>query len=174
MEASPVVEQPATLQRSKRPCLCAVVYDMNGREAEEADMVLGAMGDVGQYIFCSSAGVYLKSPQMPHHEVDAVDPKSRHKVSLSVAHQRTRTCRMATQEPLQGLALPRQTSLQCHSNSGCKFRHIPQQVRCQHPLGSSCVANNLTSSCAGQVGYRRPAGEQGCQLDINPASVHLW
>ncbi|CAL5229924.1 g13349 [Coccomyxa viridis] len=59
-----------------------VVYDMNGREAEEADMVLGAMGDVGQYIFCSSAGVYLKSHQMPHHEVDAVDPKSRHQGKL--------------------------------------------------------------------------------------------
>ena len=53
---------------------------MNGREAEEADIVLGAMGDVGQYIFCSSAGVYLKSHQMPHYEADAVDPKSRHKV----------------------------------------------------------------------------------------------
>ncbi|CAK0784242.1 Chloroplast stem-loop binding protein of 41 kDa b, chloroplastic [Coccomyxa viridis] len=59
-----------------------VVYDMNGREAEEADIVLGALGDVGQYIFCSSAGVYLKSHQMPHHEVDAVDPKSRHKGKL--------------------------------------------------------------------------------------------
>ena len=56
---------------------------MNGREAEEADIVLGALGDVGQYIFCSSAGVYLKSHQMPHHEVDAVDPKSRHKVEPS-------------------------------------------------------------------------------------------
>jgi hypothetical protein len=27
-----------------------------------------------------SAGVYLKSDQMPHREEDAVDPKSRHKV----------------------------------------------------------------------------------------------
>ncbi|EIE21708.1 NAD(P)-binding protein [Coccomyxa subellipsoidea C-169] len=59
------------------------VYDMNGREADEADLVLGALGDVGQYIFCSSAGVYLKSSQMPHFEVDAVDPKSRHKGKLN-------------------------------------------------------------------------------------------
>ena len=58
---------------------------MNGREAEEADMVMEAMGDVGQYIFCSSAGVYLKSHQMPHYEVDAVDHKSRHKVNLTIA-----------------------------------------------------------------------------------------
>jgi nucleoside-diphosphate-sugar epimerase len=36
----------------------------------------------GRYIFCSSAGVYLKSDQLPHLEVDAVDPKSRHKGKL--------------------------------------------------------------------------------------------
>lgn len=41
--------------------------------------VLAATGDVGQYIFCSSAGVYLKSDQMPHQEEDATDPNSRHK-----------------------------------------------------------------------------------------------
>lgn len=52
---------------------------MNGREADEADLILGALGDVGQYIFCSSAGVYLKSSQMPHFEEDAGDAKSRHK-----------------------------------------------------------------------------------------------
>ncbi len=78
--------QPLHGLPSKHTCLSAVVYDMNGREAEEADIVLGAMGDVGQYIFCSSAGVYLKSHQMPHCEVDAVDPKSRHKVSLVMTH----------------------------------------------------------------------------------------
>ena len=42
--------------------------------------VLDAVGDIQQYIFCSSAGVYLKSDQMPHREEDATDPKSRHKV----------------------------------------------------------------------------------------------
>ena len=58
----------------------AVVYDMNGREASDAEPILDALPDIEQYIFCSSAGVYLKSPQMPHREEDAVDPKSRHKV----------------------------------------------------------------------------------------------
>ena len=59
---------------------CAVLYDLNGREADEADLILGALGgNVGQYIFCSSAGVYLKSYLLPHHESDAGDPKSRHK-----------------------------------------------------------------------------------------------
>lgn len=33
-----------------------------------------------RFIYCSSAGVYLKSDQMPHREEDATDLKSRHKV----------------------------------------------------------------------------------------------
>jgi len=59
-----------------------VVYDMNGREASDVEPVLNAVGDVEQYIFCSSAGVYLKSDQMPHREEDATDQKSRHKGKL--------------------------------------------------------------------------------------------
>lgn len=55
---------------------------MNGREAEEATPVLDALPDLEQYVFCSSAGVYLKSDQMPHREEDAVDFKSRHKGKL--------------------------------------------------------------------------------------------
>lgn len=58
-----------------------VVYDINGREAAEAEPLLRALKpSLEQYIYCSSAGVYLKSEQMPHREEDAVDPKSRHKV----------------------------------------------------------------------------------------------
>ena len=53
---------------------------MNGREAHEAEPVLGALPDLEQYIFCSSAGVYKKSDQMPHREEDEVDYSSRHKV----------------------------------------------------------------------------------------------
>ena len=44
--------------------------------------MLDALPGIGQYIYCSSAGVYLKSDQMPHCEQDAVDPKSRHKGKL--------------------------------------------------------------------------------------------
>ncbi len=59
-----------------------IVYDINGREAEEAVPVLeGCSRTLEQYIYCSSAGVYLKSDQMPHRETDAGDPKSRHKVA---------------------------------------------------------------------------------------------
>lgn len=59
-----------------------VVYDMNGREAEECEPITEAIPNLEQYIFCSSAGVYLKSDQMPHREEDAVDFKSRHKGKL--------------------------------------------------------------------------------------------
>jgi hypothetical protein len=58
------------------------VYDVNGREgAEVAPLVEALKGEsLEQYIYCSSAGVYLKSDQMPHREEDATDVKSRHKV----------------------------------------------------------------------------------------------
>ena len=80
-----------------RGLCCAVIYDMNGREAEDAEPVLSAVGDIGQYIFCSSAGVYLKSDQLPHHEEDATDPKSRHKVQTWFMVQRQyKHCRCCT------------------------------------------------------------------------------
>ncbi|THU68608.1 hypothetical protein C4D60_Mb08t05670 [Musa balbisiana] len=37
---------------------------------------------IHMFIYCSSAGVYLKSDLLPHFETDAVDPKSRHKGKL--------------------------------------------------------------------------------------------
>ncbi|KAF9594247.1 hypothetical protein IFM89_028904 [Coptis chinensis] len=59
-----------------------VVYDINGREVEEVEPILDALPKLEQYIYFSSAGVYLKSDMLPHVEVDAVDPKSRHKGKL--------------------------------------------------------------------------------------------
>ncbi|BBM98204.1 hypothetical protein MPTK1_1g11680 [Marchantia polymorpha subsp. ruderalis] len=59
-----------------------VVYDINGREGTEAEAILNAIPALDQYIFCSSAGVYLKSDLLPHREIDAGDPKSRHKGKL--------------------------------------------------------------------------------------------
>ncbi|KAK8712430.1 hypothetical protein V6N13_147670 [Hibiscus sabdariffa] len=60
-----------------------VVYDINGREAVEVEPILEALPNLEQFIYCSSAGVYLKSDILPHCEVDAVDPKSRHKGKLN-------------------------------------------------------------------------------------------
>ncbi|XP_057792113.1 chloroplast stem-loop binding protein of 41 kDa b, chloroplastic [Salvia miltiorrhiza] len=59
-----------------------VVYDINGREAVEVEPILDALPNLEQFIYCSSAGVYLKTDYPPHYEVDAVDPKSRHKGKL--------------------------------------------------------------------------------------------
>ncbi|KAK6915694.1 NAD-dependent epimerase/dehydratase [Dillenia turbinata] len=59
-----------------------VVYDINGREADEVEPILDALPKLEQFIYCSSAGVYLKSDILPHCETDAVDPKSRHKGKL--------------------------------------------------------------------------------------------
>ena len=81
--SSAIANDRSCFALAQAPCCCnaAVVYDMNGREAKDVEPVLAAVGDVEQYIFCSSAGVYLKSDQMPHREEDSTDPKSRHKVN---------------------------------------------------------------------------------------------
>ncbi len=57
-----------------------VIFDNNGRElADTQPLAEVFQGRVKHFIYMSSAGVYLKSDQMPHLEGDAVDPKSRHK-----------------------------------------------------------------------------------------------
>ena len=56
-----------------------VVFDNNGRELSDTKP-LGEIfkGRIQHFVYMSSAGVYLKSDQMPHIEGDATDPKSRH------------------------------------------------------------------------------------------------
>lgn len=56
------------------------IYDNNGRELSDTQPLVELFGSsVQQFIYISSAGVYLKSEQMPHIEGDPVDPNSRHK-----------------------------------------------------------------------------------------------
>lgn len=56
-----------------------VVFDNNGRELTDTQPLAEIFqGRVQHFVYMSSAGVYLKSDQMPHVEGDAVDPKSRH------------------------------------------------------------------------------------------------
>ncbi|MEH2391711.1 MAG: NAD-dependent epimerase/dehydratase family protein [Nostoc sp.] len=57
-----------------------VIFDNNGRELTDTQ----PLAEIFQYrvqhfVYMSSAGVYLKSDQLPHVEGDPVDPKSRHK-----------------------------------------------------------------------------------------------
>ncbi|MFH7025321.1 MAG: NAD-dependent epimerase/dehydratase family protein [Heteroscytonema crispum UTEX LB 1556] len=57
-----------------------VIFDNNGRELTDTQPLAEIFQDrIQHFVYMSSAGVYLKSDQMPHIEGDAVDPKSRHK-----------------------------------------------------------------------------------------------
>jgi nucleoside-diphosphate-sugar epimerase len=57
-----------------------VIFDNNGRElADTKPLAEIFQGRVQHFVYMSSAGVYLKSDQMPHMEGDTLDPKSRHK-----------------------------------------------------------------------------------------------
>ena len=56
------------------------IFDNNGRELTDTQPLAEIFQDrVQHFIYMSSAGVYLKSDQLPHIEGDRVDPKSRHK-----------------------------------------------------------------------------------------------
>jgi len=56
------------------------IFDNNGRELSDTQPLAELFKDkVQHFVYMSSAGVYLKSDQMPHVEGDPVDPKSRHK-----------------------------------------------------------------------------------------------
>jgi len=56
------------------------VFDNNGRELSDTQPLAEIFKNrVQHFVYMSSAGVYLKSDQMPHVEGDPVDPKSRHK-----------------------------------------------------------------------------------------------
>lgn len=55
------------------------IYDNNGRELSDTQPLVEIFnGKVKHFVYVSSAGVYLKSDQMPHVEGDLVDPNSRH------------------------------------------------------------------------------------------------
>ncbi|MGG6265933.1 NAD-dependent epimerase/dehydratase family protein [Leptolyngbya sp. AN03gr2] len=56
------------------------IFDNNGRELSDTQPLAELFNNrIQHFVYMSSAGVYLKSDQMPHVEGDAVDPKSRHK-----------------------------------------------------------------------------------------------
>lgn len=56
------------------------IFDNNGRSLSDTQPLADLFaGQVKHFIYMSSAGVYLKSDEMPHVEGDAIDPNSRHK-----------------------------------------------------------------------------------------------
>lgn len=55
------------------------IFDNNGRQLTDTKPLAEIFkGQVQHFVYMSSAGVYLKSDQMPHIEGDTIDPKSRH------------------------------------------------------------------------------------------------
>ncbi len=55
------------------------IFDNNGRKLGDTQPLADLFKDrVEHFVYMSSAGVYLKSDQMPHLEGDKIDPKSRH------------------------------------------------------------------------------------------------
>lgn len=78
-------KDPESLKSNIDPSKYDYVFDMNAREVTDtkplAELFVG-QANFKQYVFMSSAGVYLKSEEMPHLERDPVDPKSRHKGKL--------------------------------------------------------------------------------------------
>jgi nucleoside-diphosphate-sugar epimerase len=78
-------QDPEQLKTLIDPSKYQYVFDMNAREESDtkplAELFVG-QSSFQQYVFMSSAGVYLKSDEMPHLERDPVDPKSRHKGKL--------------------------------------------------------------------------------------------
>lgn len=77
-------KDPVALKSLIDPGKYDYVFDMNAREESDtrplAELFVGS--NLQQYVFMSSAGVYLQSEEMPHLETDPTDPKSRHKGKL--------------------------------------------------------------------------------------------
>jgi UDP-glucose 4-epimerase len=63
------------------------IFDNNGRELSDTQPLVEIFKDrMPHFVYMSSAGVYLKSDQMPHVEGDPIDPKSRHKGKHETEH----------------------------------------------------------------------------------------
>ena len=71
---------PSDLQAKLSAETFDAIFDNNGRELSDTQPLVELFkGKEQQFVYMSSAGVYLKADQMPHVEGDPVDPKSRHK-----------------------------------------------------------------------------------------------
>jgi UDP-glucose 4-epimerase len=71
---------PADLKEKLTGETFDAIFDNNGRELSDTQPLADIFKDrVQHFVYMSSAGVYLKSDQMPHIEGDPIDPRSRHK-----------------------------------------------------------------------------------------------
>jgi len=73
-------QDPAQLKEKLSGEQFDAIFDNNGRELSDTQPLVEIFKDrISHFVYVSSAGVYLKSDQMPHREGDALDPKSRHR-----------------------------------------------------------------------------------------------
>lgn len=71
---------PAQLKEKLASENVDAIFDNNGRTLSDTQPLAEIFqGRVQHFVYVSSAGVYLKSDQLPHVEGDATDPNSRHK-----------------------------------------------------------------------------------------------
>lgn len=71
---------PADLKEKLTGETFDAIFDNNGRELSDTQPLADIFKNrVQHFVYMSSAGVYLKSDQMPHIEGDPIDPRSRHK-----------------------------------------------------------------------------------------------
>ncbi len=71
---------PAQLKEKLKNESFEAIFDNNGRELSDTQPLVQIFRErIQHFVYVSSAGVYLKSDQMPHKEGDKLDPKSRHK-----------------------------------------------------------------------------------------------
>lgn len=122
-------QDPEQLKSLIDPSKYDYVYDMNAREESDtrplAELFVGSK-KLQQYVFMSSAGVYLKSDEMPHLERDPTDPKSRHAGKLD------------SEAALQDLGLPwcsfRPTYICGPGNYNPVERYFLERVDCDRPI----------------------------------------
>jgi nucleoside-diphosphate-sugar epimerase len=107
------------------------VFDMNARERSDVEPWVNVFkrnngNRLKQYVFMSSAGVYLKSDELPHMERDPTDPKSRHKGKLD------------SEDLLQKSGLPwcsfRPTYICGPGNYNPVERYFFERVDCNRPV----------------------------------------
>ncbi|MDJ0773441.1 MAG: NAD-dependent epimerase/dehydratase family protein [Mastigocoleus sp. MO_167.B18] len=73
-------KDPSQLQEKLGKEKFDAVFDNNGRELTDTQPLAEIFQDrLRHFVYMSSAGVYLKSDQIPHIEGDEVDPKIRHR-----------------------------------------------------------------------------------------------
>ena len=137
------------------------IFDNNGRELSDTQPLAEIFkGKVKHFIYMSSAGVYLKSDQMPHVEGDAEDPKSRHK-----GKNDTESYLAVLRRALQAAHEGREPLLR---RSGASALGGPARLRGEHSWLCLLQCERLVEPGGAEANLRRDASSPrrpGCQRE---------